>query len=343
MYGISAALTVFIGVCAARVPLSGRVSSNSSGQARGLPLGNLPTLNATTNVSGNLELPVGPWVFLGFRTAFTLEPAQGAPAHRIYFEGGELISSIFSQIIKVWKDTADAPIVYEIETRDGPFSIWHTIQPGLAAGAAALTPVKVGVTYCLMILQVLQAENWPGHIIANLYNEGPGGPHMGTIDIKDQLANTPVSSNYTPGSIANLTADQVSIITSSNNTQPQISLLQTRAERERAWLKAFSRLSLYVLRQPPLQHVLDTIQPFPPHDFWPITFTMGAECEITLTVSRYAGDVTWESVAEAMMDLIVSATMADAWDFSEQVALRNEDDVDIIMISLRSYRDAAAS
>ena len=337
MNSFSATFTVFIGVCAgARVPFSGSASSNSSVLPMGLPLRNSRTPNVTANTAGNLGLPIDAFVFPDIETRFTFEPAHGTPL----FEGGELITSIFVQISKVWKDVANAPIVHEIEVRDGPFSIWHTIQPALVSEAAALTPLRVGVAYSQMMRRVLQIENWPGQITADLYTLGPNSLHIGSISVRSRFTTIMVSSNYTNGYRANLAADGgVSVIIRSNYTHPQTSLLQTRAIRERAWLIAFAYLSNYVFRHAPLQRLLNPVGPFPPpHDYQSETFYSGAVCAITLKISRYAGDITWESVAAPMMDLIVAAATGELWDFSEQVAVRDPSGVDIIIISLRSLQ-----
>ena len=314
MYVISAALTVFISVCVARVRLNGRASSDAGGPSTGLPLGNLSISSGISSTSaGALRLPVSPFIIdPPFDIKFTFEPASGAPAHRTSFEGGELISSILFQLLKFWKDVPNAQITQKIDARDGPFSIWHTIQPTLKSQIAQLTPVIVGIAYCQMLNALLEEQNWPGHITADITNYGPG---YGTIDIKDSLAKTPLlSPNSTPGYRANLVTGNrtLSIITSSNNTNPQIQpLLQTRAEREKTWLQIFSGLVFYVVCRPSLEQV-PWSPSWPPSDYHPIPiWPPGEEWQIMLKISPHAGDVTWESVAAATMNLIIVATTQD--------------------------------
>ena len=162
MYSISAALTVVLSGCAAS-PLSQRAPLNSSALQTGLPIGDLFTSNFTSTLVGNLELPIGPWVLRDYQTRFNFAPTPvpGAPARA--FVGGDLIKSILFQTVKVWRDVANAPIIHDIEARDGPFGIWHTIEP---ARIGSRTAYASRSRRCLLpMMERALSHDWPFHIM----------------------------------------------------------------------------------------------------------------------------------------------------------------------------------
>ena len=342
MHLFAAALTVFASFSTAKVPFSSRTASSPGRSSEGLPIESLLPLlpsNELLNLTGGVQVPVGP--FLDFETRFTLEPAQGMPAHSTFFEGGELTSSILYEILKAWRDPAITPITHDIDDRDGPFSIWHTIHPAVSQ-TSGLSTRDVGIVYCLMLNRVLAVTTWPGHIKADIWTGAPHRQHMGSIDVHDSLANTPVSANHTTRYGVTSTAHgRVTTITTSHSTQLLTTLLQTRAERERIWLIGFARLMFFVVNNPPSQHVLDAVPPFDERfEYYPIRFqSMPSESEIS--ISRYAGNLTWDTVGSAMIELVIEAATFDIWDFSERATIKDVNDHDIVILSMKNLRPSA--
>ena len=87
--------------------------------------------------------------------------------------GLELAQSILTTIYHAWMDIASPPLTKPLIKRQAPFQqfIYH-FWPSLVQGTA-LTPQKIGLLSCWILNSLIEAESWPGHLLAAIY-EGPG-------------------------------------------------------------------------------------------------------------------------------------------------------------------------
>lgn len=67
-------------------------------------------------------------------------------------------------------DLASPPLTRPLTKRQAPYSqfIYH-IRPSQVRGTV-LTPQKIGVTSCWILNNLIEAETWPGHVLAGIYD-----------------------------------------------------------------------------------------------------------------------------------------------------------------------------
>ena len=92
-------------------------------------------------------------------------------------------------------DLANPPLARPLTNRQAPFYqfIYH-IQPSLTPGTA-LTPQKIAVTSCWILHILIEAESWPGHVLAGIYD---GISQLKLLVGTLQIDNSPQSAGPVP-------------------------------------------------------------------------------------------------------------------------------------------------
>ena len=342
---------VLVGFCIARPSPGGSTLPTSTASLAGFPAELLPPWNVSGGSGGNLSVPLSPGGFHHLEQRFARGPSLAGD-----FRGGQLISSIISQLEPIWRSsvsTAFTPIIRTVEDINGPYrNILHTIHPFSSSvnPDAVLTPLKVGIVYCWMLRLAPQWPSWSGHIVASIYNGEAGalGALLGWINVENLLqtrtSSTAAASEHND-STASMDREGDIVIGMSQSTSSSNGLSEIpKAIRERSWLECLVSLLIPCIKFPPSAPVVDNL-PAPAPSQRALTFhyrsRVDPKMEGNLTIYPDAGRrLKFHHMVQTLQALVISVTERDIWDNKEHAAIKPEGGPIIARISFgRTWRD----
>lgn len=339
-----------VGLCFARPSPDGSLLSTEADLFTGFPTEYSPLWNLSGGYRGSLFVPLNPRDYPHVEQKFARGPSPAGD-----FRGGQLISSIISQLDPIWKSTTDVaftPIVHKIYQRNGPFrNVLHTIRPSSSTvrPEAVLTPLKVGIAYLwIMKLAVQNWPAWPGHIVGSIYNEDAGalGTLVGWINVQNlpetRLENTPAVSGH---NVSTAMMDQkgdirISMNRSESNSHEFSEI--PKVLRERSWLQCFILLIIDCMRFSPSASVRGNLLPGTQSMTLHYRSIIDPKMEANLTFVR---DENWSlkfhHLVEVLRNMVDYATERDIWDNKELAFARETSQGPVLaFISFgRTWRD----
>ena len=218
------------------------------------------TLNSISkNGTLTLALPLDPSHH--YEIEQEIRMIRGIPAR-----GAELIARIAIRIHDNWRDTANRAISRRVHDSRIPFRNFEFITEPNMVPRAELTPFKIGIVYCWILNTVVESPDWPGRIIASIWDAIPGverhALHVGTLHIQNSPFHVGAFSEKQPFNAASpfeITAiDKNASFQLSNHTTPEPKLTRgpslTGATKsldknpiERRWFKCWSTAFFHAL------------------------------------------------------------------------------------------------
>ncbi|KAL8686894.1 MAG: hypothetical protein Q9218_006782 [Villophora microphyllina] len=314
MHPLVVGLVLYLSTGLARPTTDNSLLSNFNSSPPGFPTHDLPPLNRSDFLVGNLLLPIGPDATLTQTITYASSPSGP-------FDGGHLISSIIGRVYRLWKDSVNTPILRPEEDRSQPYmEILHAIQPSLLP-RVDLTPLKSGIVYCWIVRQVLLQNSWPGEIIAEISNADRGrvGREVGTI----RVINSPLrAATEDTLQMPALNTSSPGITQSSEFTTSAINAIP-KSTRQKAWLQVFSEIMLFVFARPPNQFVEDFFRRTHTSETATLYFPSVIDHQLEGRLVFYGGnpDVVWDQVARNAQPLAHLAILRDQWDYKEAMSI----------------------
>ena len=323
----------------------------STASLTGFPTEHLPPWSFSDGSGASLFVPLDPADYHHLEQRFARGPSPAGD-----FRGGQLVASIVSQLVPIWKSTtstAFTPIVRSTENRNSPFrNILHTIRPSSSTvrPEAVLTSIKVGIVYCWMMQLAVRWQSWSGHIVASIYNgeEGALGALLGWINVENlpqtRIRSTPAGSGYNDSTAMINRDGEIHIsINRSKSTNNEFFEIP-KAIRERSWLECFVPLILNSMEYLPSASLIDNLPaPTASEATWILHYrsTIDPKMEANVTVSRdERRRLKFHHMVHGLQGLVLLATERDIWDNREIGTVKPEGGPVLARISFgRTWRD----
>lgn len=299
MKGFLAIIPVLLACATWAVPAQNLSSSN-------LPSEGSPSIAQSPATHTDLLLPISPTYGSNLLVYPSLSHRIGIPPHR-----SELAMTLALSAHHYWLDYPNTPLAHRREYRGNPpFSQFqHVVIPAFIP-SAPLTPVKLGIAYCRMLLYVLTPEREisSGLLTARLVKE-VGGGMIGIVSVE----NKPEAGNSTSSKASKAFEEMSGANQMLNSTlQPgeKASAIQlSDDETQRRWFGCLARMLFGFLVKSPAGRVADTLPsrelPFKVYRFLcvPTDPRVGDFIDLNLypAAARYA--LSWQQLTEELLVL----------------------------------------